>query len=110
MIALVLAAHLLMEQSARDTSAAQPAADTYFACMVSAAGRKDDHMSDASTIAAAIEGDCQPELRAYVEALKKVVGPDMAQGADSLVGGFARTDALQAVLAERRLYARRNSN
>jgi hypothetical protein len=106
LVALVLCQSTTPTLSGRDTPAmdraGQAAFGVYANCLSAMAAKFDDHISDADTIATAIEGTCNDELIAAAKAWSVGATGELAQVHLEALQSRKHHTALLAVLAGRR--------
>lgn len=79
----------------------QAAADAYTACLTAAARRMDDHISDAATIATAIQPGCFSQFGAWKETLERGTVGGLRVSLEQALEVSQQTGAVQAVLQVR---------
>jgi len=79
----------------------QAAADAYTACLTGAARRMDDHISDAATIAVAIQPGCFSQFGAWKESLERGTVGGLRITLEQALELSQQTGAVQAVLQVR---------
>jgi hypothetical protein len=84
----------------------QQAADRYASCLTTMAGRLDDRVSDAATIARAIEPICRAEYDAWRAVMRRGAARETLAVLDQAITDGSESGAIQAVLQARRSGAR----
>ncbi len=92
------------------SSPPSPEIKAYTDCLLSAAQKEDDRVSDASTIALSIEGECVAQLQAVKEQLTIGMSPVARQMTFDKINQSQLGVAIGAVLAVRRSRAPAPSN
>jgi hypothetical protein len=83
----------------------QDAVKALIICLVGSASEYDDHLSDASAIAQAIDGTCPTESSRLASVMSIGLTPDEAQRVQRGITNDLYSEALNSVLVERKLYA-----
>ena len=81
----------------------QTAADAYIACLIYAAKRVDDQLSDATTIALAIKDGCVGEREHWKEVWGAGVDPTLGRNQNETIDEGRLQNAVTAVLRERQM-------
>ncbi len=85
---------------------AQAAVNAYSACLTEAARGLDDHISDAATIASAVEPSCQKQFQAWKDILDRGAASGARLAMDQSLSVSQQSTAVQAVLRARQLAPR----